>query len=108
MLHERVTVVLDNVNNDFNSTYSSWPFRVWIIDENHRVAFKGMADADSGFDINLSRVRNWLRWLSHSRHQTLQKSGVDVKVVISEQEESGGVLGVEEDVVAVVSDLGEE
>lgn len=111
MLHEKVTVVLDNANNDFNSLYSSWPFRVWIIDENHRVAFKGMADADSGFDINLSRVRNWLRVLSNRQQQTQQKSCVGVKVedVISEQEESSvGVLGEEGEVVVAVSDLGEE
>jgi transposase-like protein len=70
-----------------------------------------MANANSGFDINLSQVHNWLRVLSHS-HSSLdqQKSCVAVKVEGEElqwQRESDEILE-EESVVAPVSDREEE
>lgn len=53
-------IVLDNSNNDFNSQYPSWPFRVWIINETQRIEYKGMANANSGFDVNLCDIKCWL------------------------------------------------
>jgi hypothetical protein len=105
MLHEKLTVVIDNVSNDFNAQYPSWPFRVWIIDQNQRIAFKGMANANSGFDINLSHVQNWLRALSYSQEQricvvTAEEAAVAEREVFQEQSNSV----VEVDVVASVSD----
>jgi hypothetical protein len=61
LLHEHTTLLLDNPQNDFNTAYPSWPFRVWIVDETQHLAYKGMANADSGFSINLEDVKNWLR-----------------------------------------------
>jgi hypothetical protein len=61
LIHDRVTLLLDNDKNDFNATYPSWPFRVWIVDEKQLVAYKGMANADSGFSISLDEVETWLR-----------------------------------------------
>mmetsp|Transcript_31711 Transcript_31711/g.66688 ORF Transcript_31711/g.66688 Transcript_31711/m.66688 type:complete len:123 (+) Transcript_31711:1088-1456(+) len=34
-------IYLDNMNNSFNSSYPSWPFRFWVITK-QRVVFKAM------------------------------------------------------------------
>lgn len=57
-LHPNVRLIVDGENNEFNSTYASWPFRVWILDEG-RVAFKAMSTRD-GSNLETTAVRKWL------------------------------------------------
>lgn len=57
-IHPLLDVKIDTVSNDFNNTYSSWPFRVWIVDDG-KIAFKGVPTLD-GNDLQYSAVRNYL------------------------------------------------
>ncbi len=56
-LHEGIRFVLDNMDNDFNATYSSWPFRYWIIDERQTIALKAMPKGDQ---VDLDSLIVWL------------------------------------------------
>lgn len=47
-LHPKLNLLLDNIQNEFNSTYASWPFRYWII-RNGRVELKLMPEGCSLF-----------------------------------------------------------
>lgn len=55
-LSEPIQFVLDNENNDFNNTYSSWPFRFWVIVDGV-IQLKCMPEDDS---VSLSALVDWL------------------------------------------------
>lgn len=59
VIDERIIFILDNENNEFNSAYSSWPTRYWIL-EDDRVALKMMPDPVD-HTISLDELGNWLR-----------------------------------------------
>lgn len=54
-----IKILLDTMNNSFNKTYSSWPFRCWIIDSNCTIAWKGMP-TDDGDNLTIDEVVSWL------------------------------------------------
>ena len=56
-LHPRLNLLLDNTENEFNSTYASWPFRYWII-RNGRVELKLMPEGDQ---TSMKPLEDWLR-----------------------------------------------
>jgi len=56
-LHEDIIFLLDNEGNDFNSTYSSWPFRYWLIDSMGLVELKMVPIEDK---VSLSDLISWL------------------------------------------------
>lgn len=56
-LHPNISIYLDNIENSFNATYSSWPFRYWVIDENQTIVLKAMPD---GQVLHLDRLSQWL------------------------------------------------
>lgn len=64
-LHPKLKLFLDSPSNEFNTQYPSWPFRVWIIDQKKAISFKGMANADTGYNINLREVRHWINRYVH-------------------------------------------
>lgn len=65
IIHDKMKIVLDNSDNEFNSQYPSWPFRVWILNDEKEIVFKGMANANSGYHVNLLDVKYWLQILTH-------------------------------------------
>ena len=56
-LHDGIELVLDNEQNDFNETYSSWPFRYWMLDADGRIALKCMPEGDA---VSLDALQRWL------------------------------------------------
>lgn len=54
-LHPQLHLLLDNEQNEFNSTYSSWPFRYWVIRDG-QVAVKMMPDGDQ---VSLALLKEW-------------------------------------------------
>lgn len=56
-LHAQIELVLDNEDNDFNETYSSWPFRYWMIDCDGKIALKCMPVGDK---VSLDCLENRL------------------------------------------------
>lgn len=56
-LCSHIELLLDNEDNGFNSTYSSWPFRYWIIDEKGFIAVKAMPVGDK---LTLKPLEQWL------------------------------------------------
>lgn len=61
LLHPQMKIVLDGAENQFNELYPSWPFRLWILDKDMIIRFKGMANANSGYNVNLQEIALWLR-----------------------------------------------
>lgn len=57
-IHPNLLIKLDDMNNSFNEIYASWPFQVWIIDD-EKIAFKGRPTVD-GFNLNYGEVREHL------------------------------------------------
>ena len=55
-LPSQVEILVDNELNEFNSLYSSWPTRIWIL-HNGQVALKNMPDNEN---ITLEEVKDWL------------------------------------------------
>jgi len=58
-LQENIELLLDNVHNDFNATYASWPFRYWIIHQG-RVEVKSMPENDA---VSLKQLYSYLERL---------------------------------------------
>ena len=54
-LHTQLHLLLDNEHNDFNCTYSSWPFRYWVI-RSGRLALKLMPEGDQ---VSMQPVQDW-------------------------------------------------
>ncbi len=48
---------IDEMSNTANDTYAAWPERLYIIDENGRIAYKG---GNGPFKYNPKEVRAWL------------------------------------------------
>jgi hypothetical protein len=62
-LPSNVNILLDNQNNDFNETFSSWPFRYWIIHRG-RIALKSMPEGHSGDEVSVDALRETLNYFS--------------------------------------------
>lgn len=68
-LHPRIDVLLDSEQNEFNSSYASWPFRCWIIRDGV-VQYKSKTDElhledplpthCDRYGIDANRFENWL------------------------------------------------
>ncbi len=56
-LHKSMRLLLDNEENVFNGTYSSWPFRYWIVETDGRIALKAMPEGDQ---LTLDALVSWL------------------------------------------------
>jgi len=56
-LHPKLNLLLDNIQNEFNNTYASWPFRYWII-RNGKVELKLMPEGDQ---TSMKPLEDWLR-----------------------------------------------
>eukprot|EP01084_Bolivina_argentea_P288618 495398_1 len=37
----KIRFLIDNMNNDMNSKFTAFPERLYVVDENHKVAFQG-------------------------------------------------------------------
>jgi hypothetical protein len=48
---------IDEMNNAANDAYAAWPERLYILDENGRVAYKG---GNGPFKYDPKEVRAWL------------------------------------------------
>jgi Iodothyronine deiodinase len=48
---------IDEMSNTANDTYAAWPERLYIIDENGRIAYKG---GNGPFQYDPKEVRAWL------------------------------------------------
>jgi Iodothyronine deiodinase len=48
---------IDEMNNAANDAYAAWPERLYILDENGRVSYKG---GNGPFKYNPKEVRAWL------------------------------------------------
>lgn len=55
--HPEIHIVLDTINNDYNRTYSSWPFRYYVI-VNNMVELKAMPVDDT---MTLESLVDWLQ-----------------------------------------------
>lgn len=61
-LGEDFRYLIDPIENPFNSNYSSWPFRCWIIDENGKIAFKSLPPQNGvAEDLHTRDLEAWLR-----------------------------------------------
>jgi hypothetical protein len=60
-LSPNMPLLLDGDDNQFNSTYSSWPFRFWVLsrvdEETVKVSFKPMPK-NASYDVN--ELDSWL------------------------------------------------
>jgi hypothetical protein len=56
-LDPRITLLADGMDNSFNARYASWPFRFWVIRDQH-IQFKPMPN-DAKYDVN--ELELWLR-----------------------------------------------
>ena len=56
---ENIRIMLDNMDNAFNTAYSSWPTRYWIIGTNGKIVVKMMPDAVDN-TISLCELQSWL------------------------------------------------
>ena len=56
-LHPQMHLLLDNMHNEFNGTFASWPFRYWII-RNGKVELKLMPKGDQ---VSMEPLEAWLR-----------------------------------------------
>lgn len=66
LLHDKYNILfdvyVDNMNNDFNNIYASWPYRYWIIDSiSKKLIIKTMPDKDNYFTID--QLVEWLNTL---------------------------------------------
>jgi len=89
-LHTELKIVLDGPDNEFNKEYPSWPFRLWIIGKDKRIEFKGMADAESGYNVNLERIKTWL-WISGFDKDTQlpqvpKSTGIATSLIVSQEQ----------------------
>ena len=57
-IDESIVFMLDNMNNDFNTLYSSWPTRYWIYDEG-KVTLK-MTPNHTDNTMSLVELQKWL------------------------------------------------
>ena len=48
---------IDEMNNAANDAYAAWPERLYVIDENGRISYKG---GNGPFKYNPKEVRAWL------------------------------------------------
>ena len=55
--HFLVPFGVDDMNNAANDAYAAWPERLYIIDENGKIAYRG---GMGPFNYNPSEVRAWL------------------------------------------------
>lgn len=55
-----VQIYVDNENDYFNNTYSSWPFRYWIL-HNQRVVLKNIPEGEESDEVSLSQMKSWLQ-----------------------------------------------
>lgn len=60
-VHEDMTVVVDDMDNIFNSEYPSWPTRCWILSEDSQVHYRSMPGDGCGDAINLQDLEVELR-----------------------------------------------
>ena len=52
---------IDTISNSFNSSYASWPFRCWIIDEKQKIAFKSHPPSTGvAEELNVNQLSQWL------------------------------------------------
>ena len=51
-LHQNITLVLDNEHNEFNTVYSSWPFRYWIFSHDNTLRAKMMLKDNDTADLD--------------------------------------------------------
>lgn len=58
VIHPRMDIKLDELTNEFNRCYSSWPFRVWIVD-NGKIVFKGLPTED-GDNLDYASLRRYI------------------------------------------------
>lgn len=61
-LGEYFRFLVDPIDNPFNSNYSSWPFRCWIIDGNGKIAFKSLPPQNGvAEELHTRELEEWLR-----------------------------------------------
>lgn len=53
-----VSMLVDNMSNDFHLTYGSWPFRFYVIHEN-KLVFKAEPDQKT-FVYDLNQLDSWI------------------------------------------------
>ncbi len=53
----RIPMLVDDIENDVEKLYSAWPERIYVIDENGRIAYKGGLGP---FKFNPDELENWL------------------------------------------------
>lgn len=58
---------MDTAANDFNVNYSSWPFRVWVVDCCQKVVFAGQPTED-GSNLNYGSLRQFIEEPMHDSH----------------------------------------
>ena len=51
-LHQSISLVLDNEQNEFNTVYSSWPFRYWILNSDNTLRAKMMLKNVDNADLD--------------------------------------------------------
>lgn len=56
-MHESIILLLDNETNDFNNTYSSWPFRYWVVGTDGILKLKLMPEIDQ---VSMVPLEQWL------------------------------------------------
>lgn len=54
-LHPHMHLVLDNIQNHFNTAYASWPFRYWVV-LNGRIELKLMPEGDQ---VSMTHLEQW-------------------------------------------------
>lgn len=54
-LHPQMFLYLDNIRDEFNSAYASWPFRYWVIRDG-KVALKLMPEGDQ---VSMNHLKAW-------------------------------------------------
>lgn len=87
LLHTELKIALDGSDNEFIKKYPSWPFRVWIIGKDKDIRFKGMANVDSGYNINLRQIESWLKNYESDEYtpqlqQVLEYTGIEAPLPI--------------------------
>lgn len=53
-----IPMALDNMKNEANDLYSAWPERIYVIDENGKIAYKG---ATGPFGFKPEEIQQWLK-----------------------------------------------
>jgi hypothetical protein len=58
---KEMRLLLDTMDNVFNTEYSSWPFRCWIVDSTGRVAYKSHPPSTGiAEELSVRELSDWL------------------------------------------------